>query len=98
MNASMGIQIVPKNSDDDEVIRIVDEVIDYIRSTGLSYFVGPLETSVEGDFDELTKVLKNCQTVAVKAGAKALSTYVKINYRPDGEVLTIEKKVSKHHK
>ncbi|MBQ9945240.1 MAG: thiamine-binding protein [Clostridia bacterium] len=98
MNASIGIQVVPKATGDDEVIRIVDEVIDYIRSTGLNYFVGPLETSVEGDFDQLMDVVKNCQTVAARAGAKAISTYVKINYRPDGEVLTIEKKVSKHHK
>lgn len=98
MNASIGIQIVPKATDDKEVIRIVDEVIAYIASTGLSFFVGPLETSVEGDFDELMDVVKNCQQVAAKAGAKAISTYVKINYRPNGEVLTIEEKVSKHHK
>ena len=36
-----------------EVIRIVDEVIDYIKSTGLSYYVGPCETSIEGDYDQL---------------------------------------------
>lgn len=92
----MGIQIVPKVSEDKEVIRIVDEVISYISSTGLSFFVGPLETTVEGDFDELMDVLRKCQETAVKAGAKSVSTYVKINYRPDGEVLTIEEKVSKY--
>ncbi len=97
MNASIGIQLVPKVSGDDEVIRIVDEVISYIRSTGLTYFVGPLETSVEGDIDELIEIIKNCQHIAAKAGADSISTYVKINYRPNGDVLTIEKKVSKYH-
>ncbi|MBO5373244.1 MAG: thiamine-binding protein [Lachnospiraceae bacterium] len=97
MNASVAIQVLPKVDSDDEVIRIVDAVIDYIKSTGLSYFVGPCETSIEGEYDELMDVIKECQKVAVRAGAKSVSSYVKINYRPEGEVLTIERKVTKHH-
>ena len=97
MNASVAIQVLPKVNSDDETIRIVDAVIDYIKSTGLNYFVGPCETSIEGDYDELMEVMKECQKVAVKAGAKSVSAYVKINYCPEGEVLTIEKKVTKHH-
>ncbi len=98
MNASVAIQVLPKVNSDEETIRIVDAVIDYIKSTGLNYFVGPCETSIEGDYDELMEIIKQCQKVAVAAGAKSVSAYVKINYRPEGEVLTIEKKVTKHHK
>ena len=98
MNASVAIQVLPKVDSDEEVIRIVDEVIGSIKSTGLNYFVGPCETSIEGDYNELMEIVKECQKVAVKAGAKSVSAYVKINYRPEGEVLTIEKKVTKHHK
>lgn len=98
MNASIAIQVLPKVDSDEEVIRIVDEVIDYIKSTGLSYYVGPCETSVEGDYDELMEIVKQCQKVAIKAGAGSVSAYVKIDYRSEGEVLTIEKKVTKHHK
>ena len=97
MNASVAIQVLPKVNGDEETIRIVDAVIEYIKSTGLNYFVGPCETSIEGDYDELMEIIKQCQLVAVKAGAKSVSAYVKINYRPEGEVLTIEKKVTKHH-
>ena len=97
MNASVAIQVLPKVNSDEEAIRIVDAVIDYIKSTGLNYFVGPCETSIEGDYDELMEIVKECQKVAVKAGAESVSAYVKINYRPEGEVLTIEKKVTKHH-
>ena len=97
MNASVAIQVLPKVDSDEEVIRIVDEVIAYIKSTGLNYFVGPCETSIEGDYDRLLDIIKECQKVAVKAGAKSVAAYVKINYRPEGEVLTIEKKVTKHH-
>ena len=98
MNASVAIQVLPNVNSDEEVIRIVDEVIAYIKSTGLNYFVGPCETSIEGDYDELMDIVKECQKIAVKAGAKSVSAYVKINYRPEGEVLTIERKVTKHHK
>ena len=98
MNASVAIQVLPKVDSVEEVIRIVDEVIAYIKSTGLSYFVGPCETSIEGDYDELMEIIKECQHVAVRAGAKSVSAYVKVNYRPEGDVLTIDKKVTKHHR
>lgn len=97
MKASVAIQVLPNVASDEEVIRIVDEVIDYIKSTGLNYYVGPCETAIEGDYDELMEIVKNCQLVAVKAGAPKVSAYVKISFAPDGGVLTIDQKVTKHH-
>jgi len=99
MKASVAIQVLPDVSSEDELIRIVDEVIDYIKSTGLNYYVGPFETAIEGDsYDELMEIVSNCQKIAIKAGCESVSAYVRIVYKPEGEVLTIDKKVSKHHK
>lgn len=98
MNASVAIQVLPKTDSDEELIRIVDEVIAYIKSKGLSCSVGPFETTIEGDYDELMDIIKECQYVAVKAGAKEVSAYVKVVYKPEGDVLTIEKKITKHHR
>jgi len=97
MEANIAIQVLPHVSSDQEVVRIVDEVIDYIKGTGLNYYVGPSETSVEGDYDTLMEIVKNCQLVALKAGAPKVSAYVKISLAPKDGVLTIEEKVSKHH-
>ncbi len=97
MEASVAIQVLPKADNDDEVCRIVDEVIAYIASTGLNYYVGPCETSIEGDYDTLMEIVKNCQKIAIKAGCVSVSSYVKISYRPEGEVLTIDRKISKYH-
>ena len=97
MNASVAIQSLPAATNDEELIRIVDEVIDYIKSTGNNYYVGPFETTIEGDYDELMDIVKECQHIAVKAGCPALMSYVKISYKPNGEVLTIDQKVTKHH-
>lgn len=99
MKASVAIQVLPDVSSEEELIRIVDEVIDYIKSTGLNYFVGPFETAIEGDsYDELMEIVANCQKVAINAGCESVSAYVRIVYKPEGEVLTIDKKVTKHHK
>ena len=74
MNASVAIQVLPKVNGDEETIRIVDAVIDYIKSTGLNYFVGPCETSIEGDYDELMEIIKQCQKVAVAAATGGMIT------------------------
>lgn len=97
MNASVAIQVLPSVQEEEEIIRIVDEVIDYIKSTGLHYYVGPCETAIEGDYDELMEVVKNCQLVAAKAGCQSMNTYVKISFKAEGDVLTIDKKVTKHN-
>ena len=97
MNASVAIQTLPEAANDEELIRIVDEVIDYIRSTGLNYYVGPFETAIEGDYDELMDIVKECQHIAIRAGAPSVAAYIKVTYKPEGDVLTIEKKVTKHH-
>lgn len=98
MTASVAIQTLPKAGSDEELIRMVDEVIAYIKSTGLNYYVGPFETTIEGDdYDQLMDIVKECQHVAVRAGAKSVSAYIKVVYQPEGEILSIEKKVAKHH-
>ena len=91
MKSSVAIQVLPAVDSDQEVCRIVDEVIAYIASTGLNYYEGE-------DYDQLMEVVKNCQKIAIKAGCKSVSAYVKINYRPEGEVLTIDQKIGKYHK
>ena len=95
MEASVAIQTLPEAKNDDELIRIVDEVIAYIKSTGYNYYVGPFETAIEGPYDELMDIVKECQHIAVKAGAPSVAAYIKVSYKPEGEVLTIDKKVSK---
>lgn len=98
MTSSIAIQVLPKVDSQEELIRIVDEVIAYIASTGLNYYVGPFETTIEGEsYDELMTIAANCQKVAINAGCESVSAYIKVVYSPEGEVLTIDKKVSKHH-
>ena len=97
MNANVAIQVLPSVLEDDEIVRIVDKVIEYIKSTGVEYYVGPCETAMEGDYEELMEIVKQCQYIAVEAGAPSVMSYVKITYKPDGEKLTIESKTANPH-
>ncbi|MCD7774958.1 MAG: thiamine-binding protein [Clostridiales bacterium] len=99
MQASVAIQVLPSTTDDKETVRIVDEVIAYIKSTGLNCYVGPFETTIEGeDYDQLMDIVKECQHVALRAGCPGVSAYIKVAYKPEGGVLTIDQKVTKHHR
>lgn len=97
MSASIAIQVLPKVETDAEVVRIVDDVIAYIQSTGLNYQVGSFETTIEGEsYGELMDIAEECLKVAVRSGAPKVSAYIKAVYRPDGDILTIEQKTSKY--
>ncbi len=99
MSASIAIQVLPQADNDRELCRMVDEVIAYIAGTGLRYEVGPFETTIEGDsYDQLMDIVKECQHVAVRAGAEKVSAYIKVVYRPEGEILTIDQKIGKYQK
>lgn len=95
-NASLAIQVLPA-VEGEEVIGVVDEVIAYIKSTGLNTFVGPFETTIEGDFDELMDIAKECQKICIRAGAPSVMSYMKVAYNPNVGVWSIDKKVTKHH-
>ncbi len=93
--ASIAIQVLPAVQGE-EVIRIVDKVIDYIKGTGLNTFVGPFETTVEGPFDQLMDIVKYAQLLCIKEGAPSVMSYVKISLSPSQGVWSIEKKTKKH--
>lgn len=97
MSASIAIQVLPQAENDKELCRMVDEVIAYIAGTGLKYVVGPFETTIEGEsYDQLMEIAKECQKVAVRAGAPKVSAYIKVNYCPEGDILTIDQKIGKY--
>ncbi len=96
MNASVAIQVLPKVQEEETLLHIVDEVIAYMKGTGLNISVGPFETTIEGDYEELMEIVKKCQLICIEQGAPSVMSYIKINYNPQG-VLTIDQKTAKHY-
>lgn len=98
MECSVAIQVLPMDAgSDEETIRVVDAVIAEIEKYDVYPYVGPFETAIEGDYDTCMEVLKRCQLVAAEAGCGQVMTFAKINYKPSGDVLSTERKVSKYH-
>jgi len=94
--ASLAIQVLPQSVAGDEALKIVDKVIACIKGTGLKSVVGPFETTIEGDFDQLMEIAAECQRICIREGASSLLTYMKMAYKPNGGVLSIDEKIAKH--
>lgn len=92
-SVNVSLQILPCVSDS-ELYGVVDKVIDMIKASGVKYIVGPMETTMEGELDELLEIVKKAQDICVKEGAPRVISMVKIDYKPDG--VTIDEKMYKY--
>ncbi|NLP00829.1 MAG: thiamine-binding protein [Clostridiaceae bacterium] len=90
---NLSLQVIP-NVADELVYPVVDKVIAMIEESGLTYEVGPMETTIEGELDELMEIVKKAQYVCVKEGATRVISMVKIDYKPEG--VTINEKIGKY--
>lgn len=92
---NVSLQVIP-NVEEERIYPVVDKVIEYIASTGVKYEVGPMETTMEGEINELMDIVVKAQEICVKEGAKRVCSMVKIDYKPEG--VTINEKVGKYRK
>ena len=56
--ASVAIQILPKVKNKEKLLKIIDEVISFIKKQGVTCEVGPMETTMEGELDQLLEIVK----------------------------------------
>ena len=94
-NSTISFQVLPKTKSQRKDFKIIDQVIDMVRTSGVSFEVGPMETTMEGDLDILLRVIRKAQDICIKAGAENVFTNVKIIYNPKG-VATIREKTGKY--
>ena len=74
-------------------IAVIDKVIDYLQAQEVTMVVTPFETVLEGEFDELMRILKEALEVAGQ-GADNVFANVKINI---GEILSIDEKLEMYN-
>lgn len=90
---NVGFQVLPQVPGGD-TYAVVDRAIEVVQKSGVKYEVGPMETTMEGDMDELLEIVKQAIQECIGAGAKSVMTFVKIDYVPEG--VTMEEKVGKY--
>ncbi len=94
-NINVSLQILPKVPEE-RTYPVVDKVIELIDKSGVKYEVGPMETTMEGELDELLEIVKKAQDICIKEGASRVLSIVKIDYKPEG--VTMDEKVGKYRR
>lgn len=92
---NVSLQVLPV-VEEKNLYSVVDKVIDYIDSCGVKYEVGPMETTMEGELDELLNIVKKAQQICVDSGAARVVSIIKIDYKPEG--ITMNEKIGKYRK
>lgn len=62
----------------------VSQIIDFIDKSGITYKLTPMGTILEGDFDEVMKVISFCFKLLEPQADRIFST-IKIDYRKTGD-------------
>jgi uncharacterized protein (TIGR00106 family) len=88
---TVAVQVLPLTED---AYAVVDRAIEVIARSGVRYEVGPMETTMEGDLDELLEVAKAAHRVCFEAGADRVVTIIKIGDAVVGS--TISDKMRKY--
>ena len=76
------------------------EVLSIIDASGLPYKVNPMGTVIEGEWDDIMRLIKKCHRAVMKSGERALTTIIiddrkgKPN-RIEEKVKSIERRIGK---
>ncbi|MBM7855543.1 uncharacterized protein (TIGR00106 family) [Desulfohalotomaculum tongense] len=90
---NVSFQVIPQVPGED-TYAVVDKAIEVVQKSGVKYEVGPMETTMEGELDQLLEVVKQAQQACIDAGAGRVMTIIKIDYAPGG--VTMEEKIYKY--
>lgn len=91
----MAFQVIPR-VEEERIFEVVDRAIEVVAKSNLPYEVGPMETTIEGEPDEIWKVIREAQEACIQAGATRVMTNMKMDYAPEGS--TIEEKIKKYRR
>ena len=91
---NLAIQVLPRSSTKG-TYELVDVAIELIQRSGLKYRVCPFETVIEGQYDEVMKLVKDIHDAVYANGAEEMITNIKIQTRNNQDVF-IEDKMNKY--
>jgi uncharacterized protein (TIGR00106 family) len=83
-NSLISIQIIPKTKNSESVIPYVDEAIRVIQESGVKFEVHPLETTMEGDLQQLLQVITKMNDRMIEMSCSNVISQIKVLYQPSG--------------
>ncbi len=78
MKSALSIQCLPLKGNKEEIYEFVDEAIAVIENSGLPYTVGPFETTIEGELEQVWEVAYQAHRAVLRAGAGKVISYIKL--------------------
>lgn len=78
MNYMMSIQVMPYHPGDAKLYSHTTGAIELIENSGLIHFVGPQESTVEGNIDELFNLVKKINAHLSNEGCEHVTTNIKL--------------------
>jgi uncharacterized protein (TIGR00106 family) len=92
---AISFEVLPGGlADKVEVYAAVDAAIAVVARSGLPYLVNPMETTIEGEYDQVMQIIKEAQQAALDAGARRVFTLIKIDNDPRGS--SISEKIAQY--
>ncbi|NBD96266.1 MAG: thiamine-binding protein [Gammaproteobacteria bacterium] len=82
--ALLSLQVIPRTPNNEDVIPYVDRAIAMIADSDVTYRVGPLETTMEGDLAQLLDIVRRISDEMVALGCPSVISQVKIYHKPNG--------------
>jgi uncharacterized protein YqgV (UPF0045/DUF77 family) len=92
---NLAIQVLPLHMSQPEAYAVVDVAIDKIKQSGLTHFVSPFETVIEGPYEIVMKLVEDIHNACYTAGATSLIVNMKLQSRKDADV-AIDDKMEKY--
>lgn len=76
----VAFQVIPRMKNGNN-FELVDKAIDVVKRANVSYQVGPMETTMTGNLEQLLDIIKAAQQECLDSGAVEVITNIKIHNR-----------------
>ncbi len=76
------LEIIPVGTGSTSLSGVLVEVARCIDRSGLEYRVGPMGTVIEGTWDEIMRVARQCHEAVLRSSARAVTT-IRLDDRKD---------------
>lgn len=88
------VQFVPISTDYEPYV-LIDKALEVFQQSGLYIQIGPLETFIEGTYQEVMATVELAKNTCLEAGAQELVINLRLHCKRDFDV-SIEEKVGKY--
>lgn len=91
--AIVDISVTPLGTSTPGVSRYVAECVKIVKESGLNYQLTPMGTVIEGDLEDIFRIVRLMHEAPFSAGALRVATLIKIDDRRDKSAVSMADKV-----